>query len=236
MKLNHFLLVTLAINFISPFGVAASDSLKMYLCTDQEDSAALKTVYGYIDGKKTSCMSEYDLRVAISHARLQRERKLRTPEQWQKAVSHGEKNLAGANLNGCDLKDADLSGADLTNAQLASADLRGANLKEAILIGANLKNTYCKRTDFRGADLSGATIQGTYFHYANLTDTKGLSPEELPNVATLHKALLEKTVLATVKKECPEKLKNPKNNWKRVILENEKDVHSSGEADSSTRK
>ena len=236
MNLSRFFLMTLAITVFPSFIFSATDSLKMYLCTGHEQSGTKKLVYGYINGKKTECMSEYELRVATSQARLQQEKKHRTIAQWRQAVYHGEKNLVGANLKGCDLKDVDLSGADLTDAQLASADLRGANLENALLKGANLENTYCKNTNLKGADLTGATIRGTYFHFSNLIGTKGIVPDQLQNVATVYQAHLEKTTLETVKKTCPKKLKNPKNSWNREIFENEDDIPSSGLADPSSFK
>jgi hypothetical protein len=194
---------------------AQTDSLSIFLCTgntsgsmEQQHSGKPqpKLVYGYIDGKKTSCMTEYELRVAWANASLARETiKAAKKRPWD-AVYHGEKNLAHADLRGFDLKDIDLSGADLTNALLESADLRGANLE----------NAYCKNADFSGADLSSANLRGVFFHRANLRTVKGLTMENLPSVATLYEAHMEDQLLKMIQ-EISDKLKNPKNNWNRVI-------------------
>lgn len=162
-------------------------------------------------------MTEYELRVAWANARLAKENKNAAKKRPWDAVYHGEKNLAHADLRGFDLKDIDLSGADLTNALLESADLRGANLKNARLTGANLENAYCKNADFSGADLSSANLRGAFFQRANLRTAKGLTMENLPSVATLYEARMEDQLLKMIQETCSDKLKNPKNNWNRVI-------------------
>ncbi len=205
---------------------ADSDSLSIFLCTggstrstreEHSGTPQPKLVYGYINGKKTSCMTEYELRVAWANARLAREKEKAAKKRRWDAVYHGEKNLAYADLRGFDLKDIDLSGADLTKAHLESADLRGANLKNASLSGANLENAYCKNADFSGADLSTANLRGAFFHHANLSTAKGLTMENLPAVATLYKARLEDQLLKMIQETCSDKLKNPQNKWNRVI-------------------
>ena len=178
-------------------------------------------------------MSEYDLLVAHSQARIQREKKSRTIAQWRTCVYHGDKNLAFANLKGCDLKDIDLSGADLTNAQLESADLRGANLENAVLTGANLKNAYCKQTNLKGANLKEADLRGTYFHYADLSGAEELTSEQLLSVTTLYKARIDKKLFDAVKADNPKKLNNPKNNWTRKIFDDTGEPTSIKTADPS---
>jgi Pentapeptide repeats (8 copies) len=73
-------------------------------------------------------------------------------------------NLYGANLSGTDLLLADLSGASLIGATLTAALLNNANLTEANFYGADLTEA-----NFYGADLSGA----------NLTETSGLTQEQV---------------------------------------------------------
>jgi uncharacterized protein YjbI with pentapeptide repeats len=96
-----------------------------------------------------------------------------------------EADLSGANLNrafldfytnltGAHLMGARLSGAILNLASLAQADLRGADLKWADLTGADLNEATLK-----GANLGGANLDGSDFSNADLTETIGLSPEQL---------------------------------------------------------
>ena len=215
----------------------------MFLCLDSSVSSDQpsgtkpeKRVYGYINGKKTPCMSEYEFRVAYSRSKMNSVKKTVKKESRQDAVYRGEKNLANADLRGFDLKDIDLSGADLSNALLESADLRGANLKNAVLTGANLENAYCKNADFQGADLTAANLRGAFFHHANLENTRGLTLEALSTVATLYKTVMEKVLMETIQSNYAGKLKNPKNNWNRVEFPRETEIPVTDRADPSSFK
>ena len=214
----------------------------MFLCVDSIVSIKKgsgkdpqKLVYGYINGKKTPCMSEYDLRVAYSQDLFERDHdsgKVHQKKQLQReAVYRGEKNLAQADLRGFDLQGLDLSGANLQNALLESADLRGANLRNADLRGANLENAYCKNADFFQANLSGAQLKGAFFHYANLQETNGLTIENLGAVSTLYGALLEKPMLTIIESKYPSKMKNPKGGWNQRIYSEQQDIPLSEQAD-----
>ena len=86
-------------------------------------------------------------------------------------------NLSGANFSGADLSGADLRGATLSNATLSNATLSNANLSGAHLSGADLSGANFSGADLSGADLSGAdlrraTLVGTNFAKATLTNCK----------------------------------------------------------------
>ncbi len=73
----------------------------------------------------------------------------------------GEKNLAGAKLEGANLKGKDLSNvnfkkADLEEANLIGADLTNANFEDADLEEANLKGAKIKGANFKNAELEYA--------------------------------------------------------------------------------
>jgi uncharacterized protein YjbI with pentapeptide repeats len=206
------------------FNQLYSKNLDIFLCIDSISALKQqciqdpqKLVYGYINGKKTPCMTEYELRVHYSQEEFRN--KLQSVEQMQKrtlqqnAVYRGDKNLSNADLRGMDLQGMDLSGADLRNAQLESTDLRNANLENANLYGSNLKEAYCKNVNFTGANLSNAQIKGTFFQNANLNETEGLTIENLSTVATLHHAKLNDTLYKLIEKKYPLKLNLPKETW-----------------------
>ena len=205
------------------------DQPAMFLCVDsmmrsknETGKEPPKLVYGYINGKKTPCMTEYEFRVANSNASFCRvsasREKNHKKQQGACSVYNGGKNLASADLRGFDLKGIDLSGADLTNAQLESADLRGANLKNAAMAGANLENAYCKNTDFDGADLTSANLKGAFFHFANLINVQGLTMENLGTVATLYQVRIDDPIMEIIESKYSSKLKNPKGSWHQSII------------------
>ncbi|MFJ9352459.1 pentapeptide repeat-containing protein [Streptomyces sp. NPDC101237] len=115
-----------------------------------------------------------------------------------------EATLTGAHLRGANLTDVSLYEATLTNANLCGADLAGAVLTRAILTGANLTGadlTYAHLDEamltgatLTRADLTDANLQGTVFtdaylkhakltaaslEGANLSEARGLLPEQL---------------------------------------------------------
>ncbi len=213
----------------------------MFLCLDsmvqlksQTGKDPQKLVYGYINGKKTDCMSEYELRTKLSQDFFNRDNKsgqVNKKQLQRDAIYRGNKNLANADLRGMDLQDLDLSGADLQNALLESADLRGAKLRNANLKGANLENAYCKNADLYRADLTGAQLRGAFFHHANLLETEGLTMENLCTVASLYKALLEEPVLEIIQSKYPIKMKNPKSGWNQKVFSEQPEIPVSEQAD-----
>lgn len=207
-----------------------SEKLKMYLCLDEMISSAgsdsnglqAKLVYGYIDGKKTECMSEYEFRERFFKEEFARENAVN--ESSQKIVEKGEsfnvnaisgiKNLKSADLRGFDLKGVDLSEADLQNANLESADLRDADLRNANLSGANLEFSYLKGANLSNADLTGANLKNAYLHQSDLSGVKGFDLEQLRITQTVYNAKLEPELLEIAKKECPNRFTDPGSQWK----------------------
>jgi hypothetical protein len=226
MQVPSFLHIGILISFGIFISALSEEKPAMYLCVDsmmqvkkETGEDPQKLVYGYINGRKTPCMSEYELRVKLSEKRL--DEKGASPEKVKKPlrqlVYRGEKKLANADLRGLDLQGLDLSGADLRNAVLESADLRGANLRNANLTGANLENAYCKNVNLEGANVTDAKLRGAYFHFAHLKNVEGLTVENLCTVTSVYKACLEAPVLEIIETSYPAKLRNPKGSWKQKI-------------------
>lgn len=209
---------------------------QMFLCVDSMSSLkntstpkqSQKLVYGYINGKKTPCMPEYELRKKFQEENLKKARKSVEEEKkktlQRNSVYRGEKNLEGADLSGLDLQNLNLSGANLKGAILNSADLRGVNFENADLEDASLENSYCKNANFTGANLTGANLKGAFLHYANLKGAKGLTIEALATSASLYKAILEDSLLEIIKANYPQKLKKTESGgWCQVKGEEEKE-------------
>jgi len=131
-------LTNIVMNIGVLFCCNASDSveLQMFLCLDSmmqifavDGKAPSKLVYGYINGKKTECMSEYEFRERFSRVVFEKQRnsepdsqklldisglrRREIPMSAKESVYKGKKDLAGADLRGCDLKGLNLAGADL---------------------------------------------------------------------------------------------------------------------------
>lgn len=206
--------------------VSAEENMEMYLCIDsmmqvrkETGKDPSKLVYGYINGKKTPCMPEYDLRIKLSentrNDKIDDKQDKNNKLSGRQLIYRGEKKLANADLRGLDLQGIDLSGADLSNALLESADLRGANLKNANLRGANLENAYCKSVNLEGANITDAKLRGAYFHFARLRNVEGLNLENICTVTSIYRASLEEPVLEIIETKYPTKLRNPKGSWRQ---------------------
>lgn len=117
--------------------------------------------------------------------------------------------LSNADLGGADLKGADLEGAELEDARFyhphpGYAQMQGINLNKAYLEAASLEHldltearfidavltranlSYARLTnadftgaDLRGADLTGAELSGARFAGATLTESRGLTSDQL---------------------------------------------------------
>jgi hypothetical protein len=205
-----------------------SEEPKMYLCSDSlsRGKAKEKTVYGFINGKQTACMSEFEFLALYSQAQFEKDSSARQKEE-RDAFKQAKESIPKTALDSLvvkirsglkdlgesDLMGADLEGCDLRNAKLKSADLRGAKLRMADLMEADLEAAYLRRADLRGAVLDGAKLRGTFFGEADLRGASGLSVEHLKNVATLYNAKLDDELKKEVEKEIPEKLIKPKKCW-----------------------
>jgi hypothetical protein len=177
----------------------------------------VKLVYGYVNGQKTPCMSEYELRFMYSHNKFVEDSSGIEAEQQKifsrNAIFRGEKNLSGADLRGMDLQGIDLSDANLQNAQLESVDLRNANLSGSNLTGATLRSAYCKNVNFSKADLTGTDLQGAFFLCADMKSAKGLSIELLSKTATLYRTVFDEEILRGLEENYGSKLQKPRGEW-----------------------
>lgn len=223
---------------------SADQNLPMYLCLDSmmqkfqnEGKSPPKLVYGYINGKKTECMSEYELRARYSESQfkekkvaevdsqklLEKSGKRRNPKTLKitDAVFRGKKDLAGVDLRGCDLKGVDLSNADLRNANLESADLRNANLSNANLRGASLEFAFLRNANLKNADLTNARLKGAYLQYADLSSVEGLTVEHIRVVTSVYNATFDSDMMDLVKEYCPGKMKDPGWQWQATVFESD---------------
>lgn len=196
----------------------------IFLCIDSKTTHKTnyctkdtKLVYGYINGKKTPCMSEHELRSLFSKEKFKDHDKEIQEKQkamiQRNAALRGEKNLENADLRGMDLQGLDLSSANLSGALLESADLRNAKLINANLKGASLKNAYCKNTNFKGSNFDHTNINRTFFLNADLRQTNGFNMENLSCVATLYKSKFDTIFYRFVKDYLSNKLTPPRGTW-----------------------
>ena len=251
INLKQILLICIVMGFISE---ALAQEPAIFLCIDSMKQALSKTgetppklVYGYVAGKKTECMSEHELRALYSQTSYN-SKKASEPDSQQilekrglrrktlskttlDAIQMGQKNLAKADLRGRDLKGIDFSGANLRGANLESADLRGANLNKADLREANLEYAYLKSAELRGSDLTNAKLKGTYFQMANLTDVFGLTLDNLRQVTSLYKAVLDTEMADAVKEYCPNRLKDPGFQWQASYFPEQTSIPQSERSD-----
>jgi hypothetical protein len=215
---------------------AQSGNPQMYLCVDsmkeiksRKSDSSVKFVYGYINGIRTECMSEYEFRE--KYCKKQFESSTISQPDSQKileqkglkrkhiqlslleAIYRGKKDLAGLKMCSFDLAGLDLSGADLRNADLNSADLRNAKLCGANLSGANLTSAYLKNADLRNANLENVNLKGCYLQQANLTDASGFTIVDIKMAASLYKTIIDPEMAAQIKQDCPGKLKKPEWGW-----------------------
>jgi hypothetical protein len=220
----------------------ADQNTTMYLCLDSmmqkyklDGKSPPKLVYGYINGKKTECMCEYELRARFSEVELKERKSTEIDSQQllessgkrrsvkdlkiEDGVFRGKKDLAGADLRGYDLNGVDLSGADLNNANLESADLRNANLSNANLRGTSLEFAFLKNANLKNADLSNARLRGAYFQNANLSGVEGLTMEHIQAVTTVYNAVFDSDMTELIKEYCPGKMKDAGWQWKATAYE-----------------
>jgi len=130
----------------------------------------------------------------LSHADL---RKTDLREASLREADLSAANLREADLSGADLRKAKLSGADLRGVNLFYADLTGANLSEALLMGVTLSGADFRKANFfhadltkavlggarlDGADLSRTRLLGSDLRYANLSETSGLTQDQMDHV------------------------------------------------------
>ncbi|MDQ4135156.1 MAG: pentapeptide repeat-containing protein [Pseudomonadota bacterium] len=88
-------------------------------------------------------------------------------------------SFAKSEINRSTFQDADLTGADLSKAEIARV-----NLTRAKVSGVNFSFSNLARADLRGLDLAGADLSGAYTYLtllagADLSQAKGIKPEQL---------------------------------------------------------
>ncbi|WP_410655766.1 pentapeptide repeat-containing protein [Amycolatopsis sp. lyj-112] len=98
-------------------------------------------------------------------------------------------DLSSAELTGTVLADADLGETRLCQATLINADLSGAVLAKADLTDtrlsrANLSSADLRGATLRGADFAGAVFDGTDIRGTDLTESRGLTEEQLAQALT----------------------------------------------------
>jgi hypothetical protein len=196
----------------------------MFLCADDAIKAEEKLVYGFIDGKKTECMREYEFlamagKKTLDSLRIRQgldspqPRPIAEDSDLVTAIQRGKKNLAGANLSERDCMGIDFTGANLQGASLKSADLRSAIFRSANCAGVDFTAAYLKKANFSNANLTGVILKGAYLQGANLSHVSGLKAGDLKQVKTLYGVKMDDWLTEAVKQEIPEKLEKPKKCW-----------------------
>lgn len=77
----------------------------------------------------------------------------------------GDKNLAGAQLEGSNFCTKDFSGVDFRGAELEKVNFQGANLSNADFKGADLEEA-----NMKGANITGANFKGAELEFATWAD------------------------------------------------------------------
>jgi uncharacterized protein YjbI with pentapeptide repeats len=121
--------------------------------------------------------------------------------------------LTGAHLEGADLREAHLEGAILKDAHFYGANLReahlegaflggarlaaalvGAHLEEAFLVGAHFEGAFLRGAHLKGANLGAAHLERAYLQGADLSETVGLTPDQLAGAHSDIKTVLPQGV------------------------------------------
>jgi uncharacterized protein YjbI with pentapeptide repeats len=99
--------------------------------------------------------------------------------------------------------------ADIQGANLRQAFLLTANLQKTILWGANLQEAVLEKANLMGAYLQDANLEMANLKGANLSKVKGLKIDQLSEVKTLYKAVLDPALERKIKKKYPQLLGKP---------------------------
>jgi hypothetical protein len=207
------------------FAEEESDSVpaegSILLCTDTIGEENTKLVYTYLDGERTACMPEMELRTVLGERAFDEDSSFQRAQSDEvmgfdilAAIQKGDRDFEGADLRRRDLMDVDLVGANLRGARLAMADLRGADLSGADLRGADLRGAFLMRTNLAGARLDGAELTRAFMMKADLTGARGITMDMVRTVKSLHEATMDEVLLDEIKSRCPKALEEPKDAWK----------------------
>jgi len=164
-----------------------------------------KLVYGYVDGKRTGCMGEHELRTMLFS--VGRRSLVRSQE------GRGRIFLAGGDFREADLGFISFEGGDLRECRFDKADMRRVNLRGADLGGAVMRESYLKGADLSGADLTGADLTGAYLHNARLVGVKGVTRAQLGSAATLFGAEMDAELKEELMERWPRKFEDPGHSW-----------------------
>lgn len=118
-------------------------------------------------------------------------------------------DLTGANLSFAVLIGASFSGVNLSKTNFTQANLEAANLSGAVLIDALFHNANLRGAKLQGADLRGAMLQRADLREADLREVSYLTIEQLINVTTLYRAMLDEPLMEEIKTRVPYLLEDP---------------------------
>jgi hypothetical protein len=135
------------------------------------------TVLGRLDAKRRTAVMQF-----LVEAELVQSVEGRGPIIRLSGANLSAADLSGADLRYADLSEANLLDADLSNANLLGADLSDPDLSDADytdLSGANLSNALLQLADLSGAVLSDAVLSDAVLNWADLSDARGITKEQL---------------------------------------------------------
>lgn len=122
-----------------------------------------------------------------------------------------EVDLEGARLNRTNFENSNLNQINLTGAYASGTNFKDAymikaNLYKAFLIKADFKNAFLMEANLSGANLTGTNLDNANLYKADLTNTVGLTIEQLAGVRTLYLAKFDPEMMAEIQLKYPDLL------------------------------
>jgi hypothetical protein len=181
-------------------------------------------VYGYVNGKRTECMSESEFRSRFQCSeRVPNPPAITSPYTFKANTSvSSTKNYAGSNFSGADLFNMDFQFANCRNSNFSGADMRSARLTGADCHGANFEGALVKNANLRNADISEANLRNAYFVSCDLRGVKGLTIDGVRLAATVCNCKLDPELAKQINMYCPFKYRDISHNW--GLSEDDKNV------------
>ncbi len=133
-------------------------------------------------------------------------------------VQQGESLIGLILEKGADLGGIQLKGARLIKANLQDAYLKNANLQDALLKNANFQGAYLRKVNLQGSDLRGANLRGACFADANLTETRGLTEDQLKDTY-LCRTKLPDHLKHLSDRNCKEDRREWMNKWRTILAQ-----------------
>jgi hypothetical protein len=199
-----------------------SVSIEMYHCADKTHNSykmgrsslapSEKLVYGYVNGRRTECMTEEDFNSRFCKS-------VCIPKPPTVAMSYAmssmpsSKNYAGSNFRDSDLFGMDMQFADCRRTDFSRADMRSIKMQGADCQGANFEGALVKNANLRNADLSEANLKNTYFVCADLRGVKGLTLDNIRLAATVYNCKMDPELVSLITQYCPSKYHDVSRNW-----------------------